>query len=174
MEANPRISRRTALKGIGAAGLVAGLPALTASGARAAGASIDWAAFDAAAARQFHAMSGVGAAYAVVSADKVLHAHTLGVRDLTSRRPVDAGTHFMVASTTKSMTSLLTATFVDDKKLHWDQKVKGGFNWSSQRLSERGCDGQAGWVDEGVDGQSPDEVTRGAVVATRGGEAVLA
>jgi putative transposase len=62
----------------------------------------------------------------------------------------------------------------DGLVIHSDRGVQGGFNWSSQRLSERGCDGQAGWVDEGVDGQSPDEVTRGAVVATRGGEAVLA
>jgi hypothetical protein len=28
--------------------------------------------------------------------------------------------------------------------------VLGGFNWSSQRLMEEGCDGQAGWVDDGV------------------------
>jgi CubicO group peptidase (beta-lactamase class C family) len=117
------ISRRTVLKGIGAAGLTAGIPALTSSRARAATAAIDWTSFDAAARRAFHTMGGVGAAYAVVSADKVLHAHTLGVRDLASRKPVDAHTHFMVASTTKSMTSLLTATQVDAKRLHWDDKV---------------------------------------------------
>jgi hypothetical protein len=33
-----------------------------------------------------------------------------------------------------------------------DQRTLGGFNWSSQRSLIEGCDGQAGWLDEGVDG----------------------
>jgi CubicO group peptidase (beta-lactamase class C family) len=112
------------LKGVGAAGLIAGVPALASPAARAAGdASIDWPAFDAAVAREFRRMGLVGAAFAVVSADRVLHANTLGVRDLQHRKRVDRSTHFMVASTTKSMSSLLAATFVDDGKLHWDEKV---------------------------------------------------
>jgi CubicO group peptidase (beta-lactamase class C family) len=117
------ISRRTVLKGLGAAGLAAGVPALTAASARAATPSIDWAAFEAAVARQFRRMGSVGAAFAVVSADRVLHARTLGVRDTKSRKPVNRSTHFMVASTTKSMSSLLVATFVDGGKLQWDETV---------------------------------------------------
>jgi putative transposase len=35
---------------------------------------------------------------------------------------------------------------------HTDQGSQGGFNWSSQRSMMEGCDGQAGWVDDGVDG----------------------
>jgi transposase InsO family protein len=35
---------------------------------------------------------------------------------------------------------------------HSDRGSQGGFKWSSQRLMKEGCDGQAGWVDEGVDG----------------------
>ena len=95
------MSRRTMLKGLGAAGLAAGVPALTSASARAAAASIDWEAFDAAVSRHFRRMGLVGAAFAVVSADRVLHARTLGVRDIKSRKPVDRSTHFLVASTTK-------------------------------------------------------------------------
>jgi hypothetical protein len=46
-----------------------------------------------------------------------------------------------------------------------DSAEDGGFKWSSQRLTWEGCDGQAGWVDDGVDGQGAVEVAGGAVVA---------
>jgi CubicO group peptidase (beta-lactamase class C family) len=36
---------------------------------------------------------------------------------------VTSDTHFLVASTTKSMSSLLVATYVDEGKLAWDQRV---------------------------------------------------
>ncbi len=62
----------------------------------------------------------------------------------------------------------------DGLVIHSDRGVQGGFNWSLQRLSERGCDGEAGWVDEGVDGQVGDEVAWGAVVAPGCGAVVLA
>ncbi len=46
---------------------------------------------------------------------------------------------------------------------HSDQGGEGGFNWSSQHLNWLGgVDGQAGGVDEGVDGQVADEVAGGA------------
>ena len=45
---------------------------------------------------------------------------------------------------------------------HSDQGGQGGFNWSSQRLREEGCDGQASGVDEGADGQGADEVAGGS------------
>jgi putative transposase len=35
---------------------------------------------------------------------------------------------------------------------------QAGLNWSSQHLDLGGADGQASWVDEGVDGQGTDEV----------------
>ncbi len=57
---------------------------------------------------------------------------------------------------------------------HSDQGSQGGFNWSLQHLIGRGCDGQAGWVDEGVDGQGADEVAGSAVVAPRRRAVVLA
>jgi CubicO group peptidase (beta-lactamase class C family) len=126
MEPEPAgVSRRTVLKGIGAVGLAAASPAWLSAraGAATGAADVDWEAFDALIAREFQRMGLVGAAVAVVSADRVLHTKTLGRRDTDSREPVDRSTHFLVASTTKSMTSLLVATFVDDGKLHWDQRV---------------------------------------------------
>jgi putative transposase len=41
---------------------------------------------------------------------------------------------------------------------HTDAGSQGGFNRSSQRLDRGGVDGQAGGVDDGVDGQVGDEV----------------
>ncbi|MCD6728133.1 MAG: DDE-type integrase/transposase/recombinase [Solirubrobacteraceae bacterium] len=57
---------------------------------------------------------------------------------------------------------------------HSDQGSQGGFKRSSQRLDQRSCDGQAGWVDEGVDGPLGDEVAGQAVASTRCRAVVLA
>jgi putative transposase len=57
---------------------------------------------------------------------------------------------------------------------HSDQGSQGQLNWSSQRLDRGGVDGQASWVDDGVDGQGPDEVAGEAVVASGRGAVVLA
>jgi CubicO group peptidase (beta-lactamase class C family) len=119
-----RVSRRTVLMGLGGAGLAAGLTAWpSAAGARPAAKPGGWRAFDAAVGKEFRRMNLVGAAVAVVSADRVLHTRTFGVRALGGRSRVTSDTHFLVASTTKSMTSLLVATFVDDGKLGWDRRV---------------------------------------------------
>jgi transposase InsO family protein len=48
---------------------------------------------------------------------------------------------------------------------HSDAGSQGGFTWSSQHLVLRSCDGQACWLDEGVDGAFGDEVA-GASVAS--------
>jgi transposase InsO family protein len=47
---------------------------------------------------------------------------------------------------------------------HSDRGSQGEFKWSSQRSMTEGCDGQAGWVDDGVDGQGAVEVAGGAIV----------
>jgi putative transposase len=57
---------------------------------------------------------------------------------------------------------------------HSDAGSQGEFDWSSQRLDRGGVDGQAGGVDEGVDGQDADEVAGQAVAAPRRGAVVLA
>jgi Integrase core domain len=58
--------------------------------------------------------------------------------------------------------------------IHSDQGVQAGLNGSSQHLDRGGVDGQASWLDEGVDGQGADEVTWEAVAASRRGAVVLA
>jgi len=85
--------------------------------------SAGWPAFDKAVESAFASMLMVGAAVAAVSADRVLHTKTLGVLDLHRARPVTENTRFLVASTTKSMSSLLVATYVDEGRLSWDQPV---------------------------------------------------
>ena len=57
--------------------------------------------------------------------------------------------------------------------VHSDRGTQGGFNWSSQHLDDGGVDGQAGGLDEGVDGALTDEVARCAVASSRGAAAVL-
>jgi len=58
---------------------------------------------------------------------------------------------------------------------HSDAGSQAGLNWCSQHCDGGGgVDGQAGWVDEGVDGQGADEVAGEAVVASGRGAAVLA
>ena len=57
---------------------------------------------------------------------------------------------------------------------HHDAGSQGGFNWSSQHLDRGGADGQAGGVDDGVDGPVADEVAGGAVSSAGGRARVLA
>jgi CubicO group peptidase (beta-lactamase class C family) len=120
-----RVSRRTMLRGAMTAALASGLASWPAKvlGARPSGVSPEWAEFDDAVRKSFQRLGMVGAAVAVVSADQVLYTSTLGVRDRASGRPITTDTHFLVASNTKSMSSLLVATFVDDGLLGWDQPV---------------------------------------------------
>ncbi|MEU9129839.1 serine hydrolase domain-containing protein [Kitasatospora sp. NPDC048540] len=121
-------TRRTLLKGLAAAGLGAGLgaapsPARAADASDGTAAADGWDAFAAQVRAEFAAMELVGAAVAVVSADRVLLTLPLGVRDAESRTPVTPSTRFLVASTTKSMTSLLAAAYVDRRQLAWDQRA---------------------------------------------------
>jgi len=113
------------VQGLMASGIAAGAaPAM--SGPAAAAPSTpwdDWATFDRAVQSAFNRLQMVGAAIAVVSADRVLHTATFGSRSLSPRCPVTNGSHFLVASTTKSMSSLLVATYVDQGALAWDQPV---------------------------------------------------
>jgi CubicO group peptidase (beta-lactamase class C family) len=115
------LSRRTVLQGAAASSVVAAWPA--AAAAAPTGSDTDWGAFDHAVRTGFDRMKGVGAAIAVVSADRVLHTLLLGSRSLQPRQPVTADTRFVLASMTKSMTAGLVATYVDDGTLSWDQPV---------------------------------------------------
>lgn len=84
------VSRRVVLKGLGAAGVAAGLSGWPAAAAGARGRALDggWGGFDAVVEQEFARMGLVGAAVAVLSAERVLYTRGFGVRDLQSRRPV--------------------------------------------------------------------------------------
>jgi CubicO group peptidase (beta-lactamase class C family) len=84
----------------------------------------DWEQFDAALDAAMQTFDMVGAAVSVVTSDGIAYSNTFGARNLETGEPVTPDTHFLVASTTKSMTSLLVATFVDDGALAWDQPVR--------------------------------------------------
>src|ERR1035437_8777116 len=57
--------------------------------------------------------------------------------------------------------------------IHSDSGVQGGLNWSSQHVDRGGVDGQASWVDDGVDGQGTDEVSGQAIASSRRGAGVF-
>jgi putative transposase len=61
----------------------------------------------------------------------------------------------------------------DRMVFHNDAGSQGGFARSLQYLRMRSCGGQAGWLDEGVDGAVGDEVAGQAVASARGGALVL-
>jgi CubicO group peptidase (beta-lactamase class C family) len=64
-----------------------------------------------------------GAAVSLYQDGKIVFEGGFGVRKLGDPTPVDADTLFMIASNTKSMTTLLLATLVDEGKLSWDTPV---------------------------------------------------
>jgi CubicO group peptidase (beta-lactamase class C family) len=64
-----------------------------------------------------------GVAISLYQEGKVVFEGGFGVRELGQPTPVDGETLFMVASNTKSMTTLLLATLVDEGKLTWDTPV---------------------------------------------------
>ncbi|MHC1766212.1 MAG: serine hydrolase domain-containing protein [Verrucomicrobiia bacterium] len=64
-----------------------------------------------------------GVALSVYQEGKIVFEGGLGVREQGQTTPVDAETLFMVASNTKSMTTLLLATLVDEGKFTWDTPV---------------------------------------------------
>jgi CubicO group peptidase (beta-lactamase class C family) len=64
-----------------------------------------------------------GAAVAVVQDGEIVYSKGFGVRELGKDDPVTPETLMMIGSTTKSMTTMMMATLVDDGKMDWDQPV---------------------------------------------------
>jgi CubicO group peptidase (beta-lactamase class C family) len=64
-----------------------------------------------------------GAAIAVVHGDHVIYERSFGVRELGKPEPVTPDTLFLVASITKSMTTMMQATLVDAGLVTWDTPV---------------------------------------------------
>jgi CubicO group peptidase (beta-lactamase class C family) len=65
----------------------------------------------------------IGASVAVVQHGEVIYTNGFGTTELNGDRPVDSQTLFMIGSITKSMTSLVLATLVDEGLLTWDTPV---------------------------------------------------
>ncbi|WP_430613337.1 serine hydrolase [Flavobacterium sp. JP2137] len=64
-----------------------------------------------------------GMAIAVVKDGQVVHVKGYGLRSITSKEAVDEHTNFGIASNSKAFTSAALALLIDQKKLHWDDKV---------------------------------------------------
>ena len=64
-----------------------------------------------------------GVSFGVVQDGKRVWAGGIGVRELGKNETVDDKTMFMIASNTKTLTTLMLAKLVDAKKLAWDQPV---------------------------------------------------
>src|SRR5947199_4479176 len=64
-----------------------------------------------------------GLAIAVVFQDKVVYAKGFGVRDATTKLPVDADTVFQLASLSKPIGSTVVADLVGEGKITWDSKL---------------------------------------------------
>ncbi|MEO6772659.1 MAG: serine hydrolase domain-containing protein [Kofleriaceae bacterium] len=70
------------------------------------------------------AATGVpGVSFGVIQDGKVVYAGGIGVRELGKKAPVDAKTMYMIASNTKTLTTLMLAKLVDQHKLAWDAPV---------------------------------------------------
>jgi CubicO group peptidase (beta-lactamase class C family) len=64
-----------------------------------------------------------GLAVAVVFQDKVVYAKGFGVRDTSTKQPIDADTVFQLASISKSVGSTVVAELVGEGKITWDSKL---------------------------------------------------
>ncbi len=64
-----------------------------------------------------------GMALAVVIDGKVVLAKGFGLRDMESKKPVEADTIFAIGSSTKAFTGALIAGLVDEGKMDWDDPV---------------------------------------------------
>jgi CubicO group peptidase (beta-lactamase class C family) len=64
-----------------------------------------------------------GVGFALYAGGKVVYEGGVGVRELGKPEAVDAHTRFMIASNTKSMSTLLLAELVSEGRLRWDDSV---------------------------------------------------
>jgi len=64
-----------------------------------------------------------GVAVAIVKDGEIVYANGFGIRELGGNDPVTPETLMMIGSTTKSMTTMMMATLVDDGLMDWDTLV---------------------------------------------------
>lgn len=72
--------------------------------------------------------------FGVIQDGKVVWSGGFGPRELGKKEQVDGKTLYMVASNTKSLTTLMLAKLVDEKKVGWDQPVTA--LWPSFKLGD--------------------------------------
>ncbi len=65
----------------------------------------------------------VGAAFAVVSAERMVRIGTYGYTDVSRQQTVDADTAFRIASVSKTFAAGLTVLLVDEGQVRWDDPV---------------------------------------------------
>ena len=70
-----------------------------------------------------------GLAIAVVKDGETVYARGYGVRDVTTRVPVDEHTLFAIGSTSKAFTSAALGILVDEGRLSWDDRVIDHLPW---------------------------------------------
>lgn len=95
--------------------------------------------FDAYAEKTFN-QSGVPAmAVAVVKDDKVIYLRTFGVKNVTTKEPVNPDTRFQLASISKAVTATMIAEMVGNGELSWDDtivSVNPGFKLSDPYVTQ--------------------------------------
>ena len=64
-----------------------------------------------------------GAAVAVVQNGDVVYLNGFGVKEVGSTRPVTPDTMMMIGSITKSMTTMMAGSLVDDGRLTWETRL---------------------------------------------------
>ena len=79
--------------------------------------------FDAYAEQSFTQSGVPGMAVAIVKNDTVVYLRCFGVKNITTREPVNPDTRFQLASISKSFTSASIASMVGNGELSWDDRV---------------------------------------------------
>lgn len=81
-----------------------------------------------------------GIAVAIVQGDSVVYQQGFGTREKDGEEPITPQTMFAIASTTKTMTTAMMASLVDDERITWDTRavdVWENFQLSDPELTEQ-------------------------------------
>jgi CubicO group peptidase (beta-lactamase class C family) len=65
-----------------------------------------------------------GAEVVIVQGGRIVYAHGFGMRHAGSALPITPDTRMMIGSVTKSMTTMMMGTLVDEGRMSWDEPVK--------------------------------------------------
>lgn len=84
--------------------------------------------FDAYLNKYYNQSTMPGMAVVIVQNGKIIYMKTLGVRDLTSKKPVDKNTLFGICSISKQFTSTNIAQLVDKGLMSWDDPISKYFS----------------------------------------------